>query len=402
MWTKRSAVVLCALALAACSEDPYGGITFEGEFGEAVPFEQRSGLIFVQASVDGVEGTYVVDTGSQWVLLDLDLASELGYPTGAASEVGELELGGIRFAGVRAVPYDLAPIEATLGVELDGFIGASLLRYFTTVVDTQGLTLTLLDGEDEAAAGLVDVERVEPAAMSAGFAVHEDLGLALAEARFDGAAAQVAIDTGASATALFRSFYETLDPGDRPVLSGVAGLSASGGFTLDVTRFCGVELGDALASDVHVGVIDDEALGEVRSLLPDLAGLLGHTFLREFLTVLDYPGRAARFYRYRDRSHIPADEYVQAGLTLARDGAGDVVVEHVFPGTDAAAQGLAQGDRVVNIDGAPAAGLTDDALAGALHGEPGETVTLEVDRDGTSLSFTIAIEDLLPDCQAGG
>lgn len=398
MRPNRPAVVLCALALAACSEDPYGGITWEGEFGAAVPFELRNGLIFVQASVDGVEGTWVVDTGSQWVLLDVDLADELGYPQGVASEVGALGLGGLEFADVRAVPYDLAPIEATLGVELDGFIGASLLRYFTAVVDTQGQTLTLLDAEDEAGAGLVDAARVEPEALAAGFEVDEDLGLALAEARFDGATAQVAIDTGASATALFRSFYDTLDPGDRPVLTGVPGLSAAGDFTLDVTRFCGVELGAALASDVHVGVIDDAALGEVRVLLPDLDGLLGHTFLREFLAVLDYPGRAARFYRYRDRSHLAADEYVQAGLTLGRDGAGDVVVEAVFPGTDAAAQGLEPGDRVVTIGGAPAVELSDAALASALRGEPGETVTLEVDRDGASLSFTIAIEDLLGGC----
>lgn len=400
MWTRCSAVVLCACALAleACSEDPYGGITFEGEFGEAVPIELRSGLIFVQARVDGVEGVYVVDTGSQWVLLDLDLAGDLGYPRGAASEVAELALGELRFAGVRAVPYDLAPIEATLGVELDGFIGASLLRYFTTVVDTQGSTLTLLDADDEVATGLVDAARVEPEALPAGFAVHEDLGLALAEARFDGAPVQVAIDTGASATALFRSFYDTLDPGDRPVITGVDGLSASGDFTLDLTRFCGVELGEALAPDVHVAVIDDEAIGDVRSLLPDLAGLLGHTFLREFLAVLDYPGRTARFYRYRDRTHIPEGEYVQAGVTLERDGAGGVVIERVYPGTDAAARGLAPGDRVVTLDGVPVAGLTDDALADALRGEPGETLALEVDRDGARLSFTIAIEDLLGGC----
>jgi predicted aspartyl protease len=400
MRTHRTLVVVCAwaLALGACSDDPYGGITWEGAFGEPVPFELRSGLIFALASVDGVEGTYVVDTGSQWVLLDLDLADELGYPPGAASEVGELGLGGQRFAGVRAVPYDLGPIEATLGVELDGFIGASLLRYFTTVIDTQGLTLTLLDAADEVAAGLVDGERVEPGVLSAGFVVHEDLGLALAEARFDGTTAQVAIDTGASATALFRSFYDTLDPGGRPVLSGVAGLSASGDFTLDVTRFCGVEVGEANASDVHVGVIDDAALGDVRTLLPDLDGLLGHTFLREFLAVLDYPGRAARFYRYTDRSHIPDGEYVQAGFLLGRGDAGEVVVEEVIPGTDAAAQGLLAGDVVVTVDGAPAEGLTDDALATALRGEPGESVALEVDRDGARLTFTIAVEDLLGGC----
>jgi len=389
-----------ALALAAaCTDDPYGGITFEGEFGEAIPFDHHSALIFVRASVDGVEGSYVVDTGAQFVLLDLDVAAGLGYRAGVASPLGELALGRLRFAGVTAVPYDLAPIEETLGVEIDGIIGASLLRYFTLVVDYQALTIALLDADDEAAAGLVDPAQVGPEAWSAGFELDADLGLALAEVSFDGAApARLALDTGASATALFRSYYETLEPGDRPVVTDVAGLSATGAFSLDVTRFCEVAVGEALASDVHVGIIADEALGEVHELLPDLAGLVGATFLREFLTVLDYPGRTARFYRYADQSHVPAGEFVQVGLTLERDGSGDVVIAAVLPGTDAEAEGLEAGDRVLAIDGVPAAGLSDEELALAVRGEPGDTLSLEVDQGGSPRTVEVLVEDLLPGC----
>lgn len=377
-------------------DDPYGGVTFEGEFGQPLPFELHAGLIFVDVDIDGSgPRPFIVDSGAQYVLLESSFAQELGY-TGVVNDLDEMELGSLRFSGVDGVPYDLAPIEQTLGVDLDGIIGASLLQYFTLVIDYQESALTLLDIEEET--NLVDSSRVDERPLEAPFEL--GFGLPLASASFESAApAQFVIDTGASTVAIFRSYFDTLDTGDRPLLEGSEGLSAAGTFTVDMTRFCGIEVGDAHAPDVPVSVIGDTALGDIRSALPELEGLLGYTFLRDFMTVLDYPDGSARFYRFAERTHVLDDEFVRAGFVLRRTDGGEVEVATVHPDTDAEAQGLEEGDEILQVNNRRAENMSLEELSGALYGDVGDTVILDVDRGGTSQRFEILIENLLPACE---
>lgn len=394
--TNFAVAVVVVTAIGGCEDDdPYGGVTFEGEFGQPIPFELQSGLIFVDVDIDGSgPRPFIVDSGAQYVLLESSFAQELGY-TGLVNDLDELQLGSLRFSGVDGVPYDLTPIEQTLGAQLDGIIGASLLQYFTLVVDYQESAITLLDTEEETA--LVDSSRVEEQILEA----QMDLGygLPLTSASLESAeGAQFVIDTGASTVAIFRSYYDTLDTGDRPLLEGSEGLSAAGTFSVDMTRFCGIEVGEANAPDVPVSVFGDTALGDIQTAFPDLVGLIGYTFLRDFMTVLDYPGRQARFYRFTERPHVLEDEFVQAGFVLRRTAGGDTEVATVYPDTDAEAQGLEEGDEVLQVNGRAAEDMSLEELAGALYGDVGDTVVLDIDRGGTSQRLEILIEDLLPAC----
>ncbi|HEV2737922.1 MAG TPA: S41 family peptidase [Candidatus Elarobacter sp.] len=61
-----------------------------------------------------------------------------------------------------------------------------------------------------------------------------------------------------------------------------------------------------------------------------------------------------------------------------------VRVVDVFPGAPAEAAGLAAGDIITSIDGAPPPATTPAAVAAALRGAPGSTVRLGVSRDGTA------------------
>jgi carboxyl-terminal processing protease len=61
-----------------------------------------------------------------------------------------------------------------------------------------------------------------------------------------------------------------------------------------------------------------------------------------------------------------------------------VRVVDVFPGAPAETAGLAAGDVITSIDGAPPPATTPAAVAAALRGVPGSTVRLGVSRDGTA------------------
>lgn len=400
---KASSMLILTFALVAivnlggCQDDaPYGGITFEGEFGQPVPFELHAGLIFIDVDIDGSgPRPFIVDSGAQYVLLESSFAQELGY-TAVVNDLAELEIGSLQFSGVDAVPYDLVPIEQTLDVQLAGIIGASLLQHFTLVIDYQESVITLLDSEEETA--LVDSTRVDERVLEAPLEL--GYGLPLASASFESSdSGQFVIDTGASTVAIFQSFYDTLDTEDRPLLEGSEGLSAAGTFSVDMTRFCGVQVGEALAPDVPVSVIGDTTLGDIRTTFPELVGLLGYTFLRDFMTILDYPEGRARFYRFDERTHFSEDEFVQAGFALRRSEQGEVEVSTVHPNTDAEAQGLEEGDRVLQVNDRPAEGMSIEELAGALIGDVGDRVALDVSRGSTSERFEILIEDLLPACE---
>jgi carboxyl-terminal processing protease len=60
-------------------------------------------------------------------------------------------------------------------------------------------------------------------------------------------------------------------------------------------------------------------------------------------------------------------------------------VDRVFPAGPAAAAGLQAGDTIVTIDGATAAGLSNDAIVALLRGRTGSVVRLGIERAGATL-----------------
>jgi C-terminal processing protease CtpA/Prc len=123
---------------------------------------------------------------------------------------------------------------------------------------------------------------------------------------------------------------------------------------------------------------------------------LGGSFLRHFLTTIDYPERVVRFGRYDDPSHIPADEFVGVGFTLRRDG-DDWVVFEVYPDHDAYRDGVRGGDVVEEIDGMPLTGQPGQVVDAALRRFAlGQEVPMSISRLGTARDVRILVEDLLP------
>ncbi|MEM1115996.1 MAG: S41 family peptidase [Bacteroidota bacterium] len=78
------------------------------------------------------------------------------------------------------------------------------------------------------------------------------------------------------------------------------------------------------------------------------------------------------------------------GVVLAERGDGLVVLS-VVDGSDAEIQGLLVGDRVVSIDARPVDDIEVSRANALLQGEPGSSVTLEVEREGQpeTLAFVL-------------
>ncbi len=78
--------------------------------------------------------------------------------------------------------------------------------------------------------------------------------------------------------------------------------------------------------------------------------LLGGSFLRNFLVLIDYPNGQLHLQPFVTPP-IP-DEFRRVGITIGLDATGsNFVVASVYPNTDAAAQGIMVNDLIVSIDG---------------------------------------------------
>jgi S1-C subfamily serine protease len=108
-------------------------------------------------------------------------------------------------------------------------------------------------------------------------------------------------------------------------------------------------------------------------------------------------------FDYRDRrmflepaAGAPRDVYVRAGMFFRR--AGDAIgVVDVVPGGPAARAGIAAGDRIVAIDGAPVASRHVAAWRAILAwGEVGARHTLTVETGAARREVALVLAELLP------
>jgi hypothetical protein len=212
------------------------------------------------------------------------------------------------------------------------------------------------------------------------------------------------LDSGATAVTLEDSLYDELGGAGRPELEGViigtvsgnraglysrvwrmqvAGTDGRARVSLDdvpIAVVPGIDLFDGLSAEVGVRV----------------RVFLGGSYLRHFVTTIDYPETLVRLGRYDTTSHIPDDEFVGIGMTLRRDG-DDWTAFEVYPGHDAYADGVRGGDVVEEIDGVPITGQPGEVVDAALRRFAlGQEVPMVVSRFGTPRDVRILVEDLLP------
>jgi hypothetical protein len=148
------------VALGAQASGENAKVTFaagrrESTFG----FDWHNGMIFIPVCLNGSRPlSFVLDSGSARTIVDRALATSLGLKaSGSGSLQGagagrvpiefihdvSIALPGVESTGHELSAADLQPLEASLGVRVDGIIGYELLSRFVVTVDYEAKTLTL-------------------------------------------------------------------------------------------------------------------------------------------------------------------------------------------------------------------------------------------------------------------
>jgi hypothetical protein len=399
---------LAALVVAACGGDD--GLDYDGVAGRPIAASFAGWVPSVSATADGTGGTLLCDSGAPLTLLDNDHFTALADGEHAV----DLVAGELGFPDLPVLAFDVINYAQNRQPPLDGIIGGDILGAFAFSLDYAGQRIWLEDADSELPAeadpaALGEAVEVEGEVAGGGVFGIPGAARAVGATRFlvrveieDLAEPTWAlVDTGASSVVLSNQLVDLLAPDGRPRLDGVTVGTAVGEQTAYFTRVWSMRLGADAQGSVPVLVLPDDAIFQSVSqeVNRSVHAVVGGSYLRWFLATLDYPDRRLILRPYLEPDHVDRDEFVGVGFEMEPvPGDDEWRVAVVYPGTDAAAEGLEVGETVHTLDGVAIAGLTggdiDEVVAGF---ELGDELPVGIERAGEMTEVLVRVEDLLPD-----
>jgi hypothetical protein len=434
---------LVATATLSCgsggsSSPPDSGISTMGMLGQPSTALIAGNLIFVNASMNTMAenpGSFgmLIDSGSPVVLIDPSLFGTTP-PTTAAQIPTTVDLGLLDATGQPVIVIDNAPVLQVSNAMMDalgfgGILGGSVMSQFSVQLDyaapkMEGFCLGCTASTDR-----TDVQlpgggvsftlkggghsSVTLGTDSQGNAI-DSPGVNIPPTRIpvtvtlDGVDHPFIVDTGATEVSLRSTVYAQLvSDGRAQLVSGIAIMTIAGASNASLTRAKTITLGGETVMDAPVMTImstpADQLLDGISNELggPPIDGLLGGSFLRNFLVTIDYPNGQLHLQPYLTPP-IP-DEFRRVGITIGLDATGrNFVVSSVYPNSDAAAKNIMVGDQIVAIDGTSLISVGYVANADQLlDGTPdtSKTITFGSKTGDPSLANTmlsVKVDDLIP------
>lgn len=335
-----------------------------------IPFELNNRHIMLKAKVNGQPLTFVLDTGDQVAIVDLDLARQMNLAlsgevrvggAGAAISTGSMVQGAsFTIDGLEGFsqPVRMAlPLGKVLspraGRAFEGIIGQEFIQQFVVEIDYQSQLLTLHDKEKFVYNG--SGESV-PIKFMHGHPILE------AEVTPVGATAPLkgkfVLDTGAGlALALYSPFVSEnrlLGP-DAKTIRSLGGAGAGGETTGQIGRVTELKIGNYTIKNPITMFSEDKA-GAFAS--DQLAGNIGGRIANKFRLFLDYDRKRIIF---EPNSNFAAPyDYAQAGVSVVAEGGDYRVfrVRAVLENSPASEAGLQKDDVITKVDNQSAAELT--------------------------------------------
>lgn len=147
---------LLLLSLPVISAPAPGTIWPEGIYSATIPLKRAGRLMMLEATIDGVTGNFILDTGSSKLVLNSTYfrnawtvkGAEAGGVTGASgtvrrTSVKKLQLSGLTYLNLTADVADLGHIENRRGVKVLGLFGCCMLCNMEAVIDASKNQLQL-------------------------------------------------------------------------------------------------------------------------------------------------------------------------------------------------------------------------------------------------------------------
>jgi len=361
-----------------------------------LPIELIGGYVRLKVVVDGSEELdFIFDTGATRTVIDSATAARLGLVATERTrndgqgpfvervvEGATLTLGQLTLPALNALQRSNDRMKLNLGVDIDGVIGADLLRDYVVKIDYDRMLLTVYDSGNFVYAGKgrrVDIDA------NAYFSI---IGAKIEVGNGEVLAGRFLIDTGAGLfLALNTPFANDNNLLDRIGAKHLAYTLAAQG--VEMTNYPGrvrrFSLGDYEFDDMPVLLSQTEA----GPLSPRaIAGIIGNRVWQRFNTVYDYS---------RDRIYLEPNEFFDdqfqvdcSGLSITSTVERTVVVTRVMDGSPAADVGMLAGDEITAINERDATSYSLSDIRNMLARDL-DTVKLTVKRNGEFIEMFLRL-----------
>jgi predicted aspartyl protease len=343
-----------------------------------VPMRYVRGAVLVDHVRINGQGdyTFLLDTGSTACTITSQVADQLGLARTGWSNVaaigsskklrvvtvGSISIGTARVDSPLTLIADDNGLSKHVGSPVQGVLGTPVLWQWPVQFDYPAQRFRILPKSYD-----LRTEPVETPWSNVGNLIMTDRA-AFVQVALNGAAPhRMMLDTGATGIVVDEATAESAKA--RAAQWSSTSLSAFGPrrdstyWLLDSIRVAGLTIQNAQAFTPH-------AMGDWRS------NQLGNDALDQFRLTVDASRKVFRL----ERDQMPEDFEGYpwgVGLTARRD-MDAIRVGRVWPGSEAAANGIAAGDEIVAVNDNVAAEITDASLRDLLTQPPGYPVTVEV------------------------
>lgn len=366
-----------------------------------VPFRLVANKICVDATVNGAGPfPFVFDSGSPPVVLDEDLANQLEIERGPEFQVGGAGASTMRGAMARGVRIGrdglnlgqqqtiVMPLTRflgpTSGMPIAGLLGNYLGRRYTLEIDYDKSVLRFYDPDEYEYDG---PGHMLDARFSSG---HVIVDATVTPRGGEPRTLPFILDTGSRLGLTLNTptvnQHNLLDA--TPTILAAVGHGVGGRITHPVGR---VERFSIAGFDIDnpVTTFSQDQGGILAS--EHVAGIVGADLLKRFTLILDYQRRRV-ILEPNDALDDPS-EFDMSGLWLEARGQdfNQMIVAHITEGSPAAEAGLEVEDRLVEVDGRPAAAFTRSELVDLFRSEDGRQIPLVIDRMGKRIPLTLRL-----------
>ena len=335
-----------------------------------VPFELNNRHIILKGKINSQPVEFVLDTGDQVAIIDMEVAKRLNVPLGDNVRVGGAGAATLTGAVVRNTQFTLdglpgfsQPVRMALpmgnvlsqraGRAFEGIIGAEFIQQYVVEIDYQARVLKLHDKEKFVYNG--PGESI-PIRLVHGHPIIE------AEVTPVGSTAPLkgkfVFDIGAGlALALYSPFVaenRMLGPESKTIKS-LGGAGAGGETTGRIGRVSEIKIGNYTIKN-PITLFSEDTAGAFASR--ELAGNIGARIANRFRVFLDY-GRKRIIFEPNSTFGAPYDS-ASAGVSVIAEGADyrTFRIRAVLENSPASEVGLQKGDIITRVNDQAAAELT--------------------------------------------
>lgn len=411
---------------------------------ETFAFQLINNLIFIPITVNGVELTFLLDTGVAETLLfsleDKELKLADSERVKFSGWGGNLEIEGLKSVNNRVqigkslldpghtifvILNEEFNFSSHVGIPVNGIIGYHFFRNHQIKIDYSTKKITVFgSGKGKKARGKSFTEIPISLELNKPYVI---AGVELLSTRSE---SKLLVDLGNSDPLWL--FAATIDGFQYPApnIDDFLGRGFNGDIFGKRSRIHRLYL-NKFTFEKPLAALPDAESAQHLTLVPDRKGSLGGEILRRFTIILDYPG--SRMYLKRNRSFNDAFHLNMSGLEIKHDGMSwgreFVKVENPSPRHSAAATGYAattnefrykftlkpdysvsgirvyspayragllKGDKLLKINNRSAAEMNLEQIMQLMRSEPGKKITVEILRQEQKLKMSFYLEDPVP------